>query len=194
MVKQEQGERVISHTGGIQGFVGDLRYYPATHTAVVVLSNTESKETLALSQQLAEQARSGSVSLGTPASTLRDQVLAADRQLFNAYNTCNIAQFSRSLSPDLEFFHDTTGLTNHDLNVDALEKRYAETTKYHRTLDEQTVQIFSVPGYGAMEIGTHRFYETNPRRLEAHASPELRPSLMSSNRRDLWSRMPVRVQ
>jgi len=25
--------------------------------------------------------------------------------------------------------------------------------------DEQSVQIFPVPGYGALEIGTHHFYE-----------------------------------
>lgn len=160
VVKQEQGERVISHTGGIQGFVGDLRYYPEKHIAVVVLGNTESKDTLALSALLSDQARSGSsISLGGASSALRQEILAADRQLFDAYNRCNIAEFSRSLSPDLEFFHDTTGLKGHDWNVDALEKRCAETTKYHRTLDEQTVQIFPVPGYGAMEIGTHRFYE-----------------------------------
>ena len=159
IVKRDQGERVISHTGGIQGFVADLRYYPDRHIVVVVLSNTESKDTLALSEQLSNQARTRDISLGDPALALRDEILAADRQLFDAYNTCNITQFGRSLSSDLEFFHDTTGVTGHDWMVDALEKRCAEQTKYHRSLDEQNVQIFPVPGYGAMEIGTHRFYE-----------------------------------
>src|SRR5215469_10013997 len=162
LVQQEQGERVISHTGGIQGFVADLRYYPDKRIAVVVLSNTDSKDTLTLSEQLSNQARIGSISLGAPELALRDEILTADRQLFDAYNTCNVAQFSRSLSSDLEFFHDTTGITGHDWMVDALEKRCAEQTKYHRTLDEQSVQIFPVPGYGAMEIGTHRFYEKRP--------------------------------
>jgi CubicO group peptidase (beta-lactamase class C family) len=159
VVQQEQGERVISHTGGIQGFVADLRYYPERRIVVVVLSNTESKETLALSEQLSQQAHSGDVSLGAQASALHDEILAADLQLFDAYNTCNIAQFGRSLSSDLEFYHDTTGVTGHDWMVNALKDRCAEQTKYHRTLDEQSVQIFPVPGYGAMEIGTHRFYE-----------------------------------
>jgi CubicO group peptidase (beta-lactamase class C family) len=159
VVKQQEGERVISHTGGIQGFVAELRYYPGKHLSVIVLSNTESKETLELSEQLSRQALSGALSLVAPAGTLRDQILSADRQLFDAYNTCNTVQFSRSLASDLEFFHDSTGLTGHDWNVNALEKRCAESTKYHRSLDEQSVQIFPVPGYGALEIGTHRFYE-----------------------------------
>ena len=162
VVRQDQGERVISHTGGIQGFVADLRYYPEKRIAVVVLSNTESKDTLALSEELSNQARFGEVSLGTPASGLRDQILAADRKLFDAYNTCNIVQFGRSLNADLEFYHDTTGVTGHDSIVNSLKQRCAEQTKYYRTLDEQSLQIFPVPGYGAMEIGTHRFYEKRP--------------------------------
>jgi hypothetical protein len=95
-------------------------------------------------------------------TSLRDQILAADRQLFDAYNTCNIVQFGRSLSADLEFYHDTTGVTGHDSIVNSLKQRCAEQTKYYRTLDEQSLQIFPVPGYGAMEIGTHRFYEKHP--------------------------------
>lgn len=71
IVKKDQGERVISHTGIIQGFVSDLRYYPDSHTAIVVLSNSESKETLALSQLLADEARSGTLSAGTPLSASR---------------------------------------------------------------------------------------------------------------------------
>jgi CubicO group peptidase (beta-lactamase class C family) len=160
MVKQDQGERVISHTGGIQGFVADLRYYPEKRLSVIVLSNTESKDTLELSEQLSRQALFATLALGAPADTLRDQILDADRQLFDAYNTCNTVKFSRSLAPDLEFFHDTTGLTDHDWNVNALENRCAESTTYHRTLDEQSVQIFPVPGYGALELGTHRFFES----------------------------------
>lgn len=159
VVKQDQGELAISHTGGIQGFVADLRYYPDKRIAVVVLSNTESKQTLALSEQLSRQARFGSISLGAPAGALREEILSADRQLFDAYNTCNIPQFSRGLSSDLEFFHDTTGVKGHDWNVEALKSRCAEQTKYHRSLDEESVRIFPIPGYGAMEMGTHRFYE-----------------------------------
>lgn len=173
MVKQDQGELMVSHTGGIQGFVADLRYYPEKRLSVIVLSNTESKDTLELSEQLSRQALSGTVALGAPAGTLRDQILSADRQLFAAYNTCNIVQFSRSLAPDLEFFHDTTGLTGHEWNVNALKKRCAESTKYHRTLDEPSVQIFPVPGYGALELGTHRFYE---RRADGSEKLDATPS------------------
>ena len=162
MLTQEDGVKLISHTGGIQGFVADLRYYPAERLSVVVLSNTESKQTLELSALLSRRALSSALPEALLGDTLREEVLSADRRLFHAYNTCDIAEFSRSLAPDLEFFHDKTGLTGHAWNVRALKERCAETTKYRRTLDEQSVQIFPVPGYGALEIGVHRFYERRP--------------------------------
>jgi hypothetical protein len=37
-------------------------------------------------------------------------------------------------------------------------------------LEEQSVQVFPVPGYAALEIGTHRFYEhrtEGPKKLDA---------------------------
>jgi CubicO group peptidase (beta-lactamase class C family) len=182
VIQQDQDQRVISHTGGIQGFVADLRYYPDKHIAVIVLSNTESKETLALSEQLSKQAVSGSLSFSAPADALRDEILSADLQLFDAYNTCNLAQFSRSLGSDLEFFHDTTGLKGHDWNVEALKQRCAETTKYHRSLDEQSVRIFPVPGYGAMEIGTHRFYE---KRVDGSENLDATPGFAN-----VWKKTP----
>jgi CubicO group peptidase (beta-lactamase class C family) len=55
MVTEEAGYRLISHTGGIQGFRGDVRYYPDEHLSVIVLSNTESNNTFDLSRLLSEQ-------------------------------------------------------------------------------------------------------------------------------------------
>lgn len=170
MVTEEDKQRLISHTGGIQGFVADLRYYPAKHLSIVVLSNTESKQALELARQLSQQALSGTLNSSVSTDTLRGEILAADRKLFDAYNTCDISGFSESLAPDLEFFHDTTGLTNQAWNVDALRKRCNETTKYRRELDNRNVQIFSVPGYGALELGVHSFYEHQaggPEKLDA---------------------------
>lgn len=129
IVKQEQGQIVISHAGVIQGFVADLRYHFGKRLAVVVLSNTESKQTLTLSDELNQQALRGNISLTGSRGILRDEILAADRLLFDAYNTCNIPQFSRSLDSDLEFYHDITGLKGHNWNVEALKKRCAEQTK-----------------------------------------------------------------
>src|SRR5260370_8974379 len=87
VVVKQQGERVISHTGGNQAFVADLRYYPGKHLSVIALSNTESKETLELSKQLSRQALSGTLHSVVPAGTLRAQILSTDRQLFAVFHT-----------------------------------------------------------------------------------------------------------
>jgi hypothetical protein len=96
---------------------------------------------------------------GGKSKGLREQILAADGALFDAYNRCDIAGFRSWFAADLEFFHDKTGLTDRDWMVKSLEKRCAETTKYHRSIDEESVRVYAVPGYGAMEVGVHRFSE-----------------------------------
>jgi len=91
--------------------------------------------------------------------SFRSEIVAADNALFAAYNSCNVAKFASLFAEDLEFFHDLTGLTNRQQNVEALRQRCAEKTKYRRQLDEASVQVYLIPGYGAMEFGSHSFFE-----------------------------------
>lgn len=93
---------------------------------------------------------------------LRDEILAADTALFAAYNACDVAKFGAAFTPDLEFYHDKTGLTGLAQNVEALRQRCAETVKYRRQLDAASVEVYPVPGYGAMEFGVHSFFEHSP--------------------------------
>lgn len=64
-VTEEDGHRLISHTGGIQGFRGDVRYYPDDHLSVIVLSNTESGKSLELSRLISKQALSSETLIKT---------------------------------------------------------------------------------------------------------------------------------
>lgn len=170
MVARENGQQLISHTGAIEGFIADMRYYPDKRLSIIVLSNTESKATLELSNLLSQEALAGALALDTSGDALRSEIVAEDHRLFDAYNACDINTFSHSLAPDLRFFHDTTGLTGHDWMVESLVNRCGEKTKYRRELDEQSLQVFPVPGYGAMELGRHSFYEhtgDGPEKLDA---------------------------
>lgn len=102
-----------------------------------------------------------------PALTpLRDEILAADTALFAAYNACDLAKFGAAFTPDLEFYHDKTGLTGLAQNLDSLRRRCGETVKYRRQLDTASVEVYPVPGYGAMEFGSHSFYARGPDGVE----------------------------
>ena len=41
---------------------------------------------------------------------LTQAITALDKQLFDAYNTCNIEKLGTLVTDDLEFYHDKTGL------------------------------------------------------------------------------------
>lgn len=162
VITKEDGFRLVKHAGAIQGFTSELRYYPEQHLSIIVLSNSEDQTaTLELSRLLSQYALSGRLASVLPADTLQEEIETADQKLFSAYNACDIKTFDRLLASNLQFFHDTTGLTDHQWNVEALSKRCKEATKYRRVLEQGTVRVFPVPGFGAIEFGRHQFYATD---------------------------------
>lgn len=85
-------------------------------------------------------------------------VTALDTELFDAYNTCDLAKFSSLLDDNVEFYHDQGGVT---LGKEALTKSIKDNIcggDVRRELVPGTLQIYYMKGYGAVEIGVHRFY------------------------------------
>lgn len=79
-----------------------------------------------------------------------------DTQLFDAYNNCDLKTLSAMVSDDLEFYHDKTGLSvGKQVFIDAIRKNICG--KVHRTLVPGTLEVDPLNGYGAVEIGVHRF-------------------------------------
>jgi ketosteroid isomerase-like protein len=97
-----------------------------------------------------------------PHDQLAAEITTTDQQLYDAFTTCNVEQYATFLSADLEFYQDHTGLTNYQENLDALRDRCAEGIHLRRELDKDTVIINAVPGAGAIQSGTQRFYSKNP--------------------------------
>ncbi len=82
-----------------------------------------------------------------------------DRRLFDAYNRCDLDAFRTFVDPEnLEFFHDHSGLsTSVDDLVDALERNICGKTR--RQLEPGTLEVWPLPGYGAVQTGKHRFFQ-----------------------------------
>ncbi|MGI8743472.1 MAG: nuclear transport factor 2 family protein [Bryobacteraceae bacterium] len=79
-----------------------------------------------------------------------------DGALFDAYNRCDVEKFASFLADDLEFYHDQTGLSRgRQSSVDALKKNICG--KVHRDLVLGTLEVYPLRGFGAVEIGVHRF-------------------------------------
>lgn len=95
-------------------------------------------------------------SLASPDSELYRTVAGLDARLFDAYNRCDLDAFRALLADDLEFYHDQGGLM---LGAEAV----TEATRKHicgkvrRELVPGTLEVDKIEGYGAIELGSHRF-------------------------------------
>lgn len=90
------------------------------------------------------------------ADTLSKTVEGLDAKLFDAYNHCDLATLGAMVSDDLEFYHDQTGLSvGKDPFIAAIKQNICG--KVGRTLVPGSLQVYPLNGYGAVEIGVHRF-------------------------------------
>jgi len=88
---------------------------------------------------------------------LTQAVATLDKELFDAYNTCDVDKLSRMVADDLEFYHDKTGLaTGKQTFLDSIKKYICG--KVTRELVAGSLEVYPIHGYGALEIGTHRFH------------------------------------
>jgi ketosteroid isomerase-like protein len=84
-------------------------------------------------------------------------VKALDAKLFDAYNQCDLATLGDMVADDLEFYHDQTGLSvGKDLFLSAIKQNICG--KVQRTLVAGSLEVYPLKGYGAVEIGVHRFH------------------------------------
>ena len=90
-------------------------------------------------------------------AALRKTVTDLDAKLFTAYNQCDLKTLGAMVSDDLEFYHDKTGLqVGRGLFLDSIQKYICG--KVQRSLMPETLEVHPLNGYGAVEIGSHRFH------------------------------------
>jgi len=84
-------------------------------------------------------------------------IAALDKQIFDAYNTCDIPKLGSLVADDLEFYHDKTGLAvGKQPFLDAIRQNICG--KVTRELVPGSLEVYPIHGYGAVEIGLHRFH------------------------------------
>ena len=91
---------------------------------------------------------------------LFETIKSLDAKLFAAYNHCDLETLGSMVSDDLEFYHDQTGLMVGKAPFLAAIKQNI-CGKVQRTLLEDTLEVYPLKGYGAVEIGIHRFHHPN---------------------------------
>jgi hypothetical protein len=95
-----------------------------------------------------------------PASTPDDlfrAVALQDAALFDAYNRCDLEKFAGLLADDIEFYHDHGGVTHGSKALtESVRKNICGKTT--RELVPDSLEVYPMDNYGAIEIGVHRFH------------------------------------
>lgn len=93
---------------------------------------------------------------------LYDTIQHLDSLLYGAYNRRDLPAFMAYFSPTLEFYHDQTGYTNYADNRQRFQENFTRPTRMRRELVPGSLEVYPIAGFGALELGTHRFYQTDP--------------------------------
>ena len=88
---------------------------------------------------------------------LYQTVASRDSELFHAFNAHNIEQLKTFFSNDLEFYHDKSGLTNYDQTNENFKKMFEQNNGIKRELIPNSMEVYPIKDYGAIEIGEHQF-------------------------------------
>ena len=105
---------------------------------------------------LAAQVSPTQAAQGKPVDSLLVTITALDKRLFDAYNHCDLAVLGDMVAGDLEFYHDKTGLARGKaVFLEAIQKNICG--KVNRQLVKESLEVYPLEGYGAVEIGVHRF-------------------------------------
>lgn len=95
-----------------------------------------------------------------PHDRLQQEIMAADRQLYEAFGNCDVAKYESFLSKNLEFYQDHTGKSDYEQNLQALKDRCAEGIRLRRELEQDSLLVNAAPGFGAIQAGIQRFYSS----------------------------------
>ena len=90
-------------------------------------------------------------------SPLFDEIAAADKKLFDAFNARDIAVVKVMFDESLEFYHDRGGRSDYAQTIKQLSEAFANPHWPRRELVAGTLEVHPIPNYGAIQAGAHRF-------------------------------------
>jgi ketosteroid isomerase-like protein len=94
------------------------------------------------------------------------EIFKVDSVFFQAFNTCDSVTYRTYLTDDLEFYHDLGGVHFLPTEMQSLREMCAMNNHIRRKLIKGTLEVYKLGNFGAVEIGIHRIYHTNPGQTE----------------------------
>ena len=109
-------------------------------------------------------------------------IASLDSALFDSYNNCNLPKFASFFVDSVEFYHDQTGLM---VGVAPLTEAIKQNIcgKVVRQLVPESFEVYPMKGYGAVEIGWHRFHPPGAKPVESGGAQFI---MLWQNNGDVW--------
>jgi len=107
----------------------------------------------------------GAITAADPSTSgaLFDELARMDSTLFDAaYVTCDAGKVAALMVDDVEFYHDRTGLQTGQQVRDAFGRLTQQCPRGQgvtREVVAGSVRVYPIAGYGAVQMGEHRFVE-----------------------------------
>jgi ketosteroid isomerase-like protein len=106
----------------------------------------------------------GSVGASNP-SSLYKEISKVDSALSTAFNSHDLNALMSLFTGDLEFYHDAGGLQSYTQVRDGFGGLFSKNDGIRREVVAGTLEVYPIRGYGAIEVGAHRFcHDENGRR------------------------------
>lgn len=93
----------------------------------------------------------------SPRPTLKSEIASADSALFAAFNRRDLTTVMSFFAPDVEFYQDNEGVANYAQTRRDFGQMFRQSALIRRTLIPGSLEVYPVKGYGAIEVGRHRF-------------------------------------
>jgi hypothetical protein len=84
-------------------------------------------------------------------------IMHMDSVMFDAFNKHDLEVMKTVFATNLEFYHDMGGLADYTTSMNSFKSVFASTPGLRRELIPGTMEVYPIPGYGAVEMGMHRF-------------------------------------
>ena len=91
-----------------------------------------------------------------PDKQLYRDIIRMDSIYFDAYNRCDMQKQAAIYADSLEFYHDGSGLETSKAKLLAAIKENI-CGKVTRVLVPGSIEVYPLPGFGAVEIAQHQF-------------------------------------
>jgi len=98
--------------------------------------------------------------------SLYETILKQDSMLFEAFNTRNLTALKSYFTNNLEVYQDNTGFRNYDETVQAFAGLFKMDYVLTRRPIIESIEVYPIKDYGAIETGQHTFCHTENEKLE----------------------------